>query len=146
MHEWGIDACYSCSQKCLSAPSGLAPVVFGPRALARRVRCRSFYFDLTLLHKRQDEAGLRFDNLALDTMLISAFLYPDMDDHSLDAIARRLGLDIARRHTALGDAMATAAVFVRLLDMLEARGIATLDGLIRASNMTLEIKSRRAAF
>ena len=46
---WGIDAAYSCTQKCLGAPSGLAPVVFGPRALARRVKCRSFYFDLSLL-------------------------------------------------------------------------------------------------
>src|SRR5204862_4554024 len=46
---WAIDACYSCTQKCLGAPSGLAPVVFGPRALERRVKCRSFYFDLQLL-------------------------------------------------------------------------------------------------
>jgi alanine-glyoxylate transaminase / serine-glyoxylate transaminase / serine-pyruvate transaminase len=46
---WGIDACYSCTQKCLGAPSGLAPVVFGARALARRVACRSLYFDLHLL-------------------------------------------------------------------------------------------------
>ena len=46
---WGIDACYSCTQKCLGAPSGLAPVVFTPRALAKRVKNRSFYFDLTLL-------------------------------------------------------------------------------------------------
>lgn len=46
---WGIDACYSCTQKCLGAPSGLAPVVFGPRALERRVACRSFYLDLQLL-------------------------------------------------------------------------------------------------
>ena len=46
---WGIDACYSCTQKCLGGPSGLAPVVFGPRALERRVPCRSFYFDLPLL-------------------------------------------------------------------------------------------------
>jgi alanine-glyoxylate transaminase / serine-glyoxylate transaminase / serine-pyruvate transaminase len=46
---WDIDACYSCTQKCLGAPSGLAPVVFGPRALAHRVTCRSFYFDLQLL-------------------------------------------------------------------------------------------------
>jgi alanine-glyoxylate transaminase/serine-glyoxylate transaminase/serine-pyruvate transaminase len=48
---WGIDACYSCSQKCLGAPSGLAPVVFGPRALERRVKSRSFYLDLTLLQE-----------------------------------------------------------------------------------------------
>ena len=40
---------YSCTQKCLGAPSGLAPVVFGPRALEQRVKCRSFYFDLALL-------------------------------------------------------------------------------------------------
>jgi len=46
---WGLDAVYSCTQKCLGAPSGLAPVVFGPRALEQRVKCRSFYFDLSLL-------------------------------------------------------------------------------------------------
>ena len=46
---WGVDAAYSCTQKCLGGPSGLAPVVFGPRALAQRVKCRSFYFDLSLL-------------------------------------------------------------------------------------------------
>jgi alanine-glyoxylate transaminase/serine-glyoxylate transaminase/serine-pyruvate transaminase len=49
VEAWGIDVCYSCTQKCLGAPSGLAPVVFGPRALERRVKCRSFYFDLQLL-------------------------------------------------------------------------------------------------
>jgi len=46
---WGIDACYSCTQKCLGAPSGLAPIVFSPRALERLVKCRSFYLDLHLL-------------------------------------------------------------------------------------------------
>ena len=46
---WGIDACYSCTQKCLGAPSGLAPIVFTPRALQRKVACRSFYLDVALL-------------------------------------------------------------------------------------------------
>jgi len=46
---WGIDVAYSCTQKCLGAPSGLAPIVFTPRALERRVRSRSFYLDLELL-------------------------------------------------------------------------------------------------
>jgi alanine-glyoxylate transaminase/serine-glyoxylate transaminase/serine-pyruvate transaminase len=49
MDEWGIDACFSCSQKGLGAPSGLSPVAFSERALGRRVPCRSFYFDLGLL-------------------------------------------------------------------------------------------------
>ena len=47
--EWGIDVCYSCSQKGLGAPSGLAPITFSSRAVERRVRARSFYFDLDLL-------------------------------------------------------------------------------------------------
>lgn len=49
VEAWGIDACYSCSQKGLGAPSGMAPVVFSSRAMARRVECRSFYLDLNLL-------------------------------------------------------------------------------------------------
>jgi alanine-glyoxylate transaminase/serine-glyoxylate transaminase/serine-pyruvate transaminase len=51
--SWGIDACYSATQKCLSCPPGLAPVTFGPRAIARikarRSKPRSWYFDLSLL-------------------------------------------------------------------------------------------------
>lgn len=49
MAAWGIDVCYSCSQKGLGAPSGLSPIAFAPSALERRVDCRSFYFDLSLL-------------------------------------------------------------------------------------------------
>jgi alanine-glyoxylate transaminase/serine-glyoxylate transaminase/serine-pyruvate transaminase len=45
---WQIDACYSCSQKGLGAPSGMAPVAFSTRARAR-ARSRSFYFDLGLI-------------------------------------------------------------------------------------------------
>ena len=48
---WQIDACYSCSQKGLGAPSGMAPVTLSPRALERRVDARSFYLDLKLLEE-----------------------------------------------------------------------------------------------
>jgi alanine-glyoxylate transaminase/serine-glyoxylate transaminase/serine-pyruvate transaminase len=46
---WGLDAVYSCTQKCIGAPSGMAPVAWTPAAQARRVACRSFYLDLALL-------------------------------------------------------------------------------------------------
>ena len=46
---WGLDAVYSCTQKCVGAPSGLAPIAWTPQAEARRVPCRSFYLDLGLL-------------------------------------------------------------------------------------------------
>ncbi len=57
--EWGIDVCYSGSQKCLGAPSGLAPFTMNDRALnrlsERGTPPRSFYFDPFLLLKYWDE-------------------------------------------------------------------------------------------
>jgi alanine-glyoxylate transaminase/serine-glyoxylate transaminase/serine-pyruvate transaminase len=46
---WGLDVVYSCSQKCVGAPSGMSPLAWTPRARARRVACRSFYLDLELI-------------------------------------------------------------------------------------------------
>jgi alanine-glyoxylate transaminase / serine-glyoxylate transaminase / serine-pyruvate transaminase len=47
--EWDADVCYSCTQKGLGAPSGLAPITFSKRALEARTPSRSFYLDLALL-------------------------------------------------------------------------------------------------
>jgi alanine-glyoxylate transaminase/serine-glyoxylate transaminase/serine-pyruvate transaminase len=49
---WGADVVYSCTQKGLGAPSGLAPITFSKRARDFRLQAegsRSFYFDLALL-------------------------------------------------------------------------------------------------
>lgn len=46
---WGIDIAYSCTQKCVGAPSGLAPLAVAGSARVRTLTCRSFYFDLNLL-------------------------------------------------------------------------------------------------
>lgn len=52
---WDVDACYSCSQKCLGCPPGLAPITFGSRARARlgarRRKVQNWYLDLSLLEK-----------------------------------------------------------------------------------------------
>ena len=51
--EWGIDAVYSGTQKCLSCPPGLSPVSLSPQALEvarrRKTRVQSWYFDVNLL-------------------------------------------------------------------------------------------------
>ena len=103
-------------------------------------------FDLTFLRMKEAESGAVFDMPVLDTLLISAFLHPDIVDHDLDAIAARAGVPIAGRHTALGDAMATAAAFVALLDQLERRGVTTLDQLLEATRMAFELRARARDF
>jgi len=51
--EWKIDAVYSGSQKCLSAPPGLSPVSFSPRALekmdSRKTKVQSWYLDMSMI-------------------------------------------------------------------------------------------------
>jgi alanine-glyoxylate transaminase/serine-glyoxylate transaminase/serine-pyruvate transaminase len=48
---WGVDISYSCSQKGIGAPSGVAPIAVSGPARARLVPCRSFYLDLKLLEE-----------------------------------------------------------------------------------------------
>jgi alanine-glyoxylate transaminase/serine-glyoxylate transaminase/serine-pyruvate transaminase len=51
--DWGIDICYSGTQKCLGCPPGLAPVTVNEEALealkAREEKVHSWYLDLSLL-------------------------------------------------------------------------------------------------
>lgn len=53
--DWGIDVCYSGTQKCLSCPPGLSPVTFNERAIAavrkRRRKVQSWYLDLSMIEK-----------------------------------------------------------------------------------------------
>ncbi len=57
---WGVDACYSGTQKCISCPPGLSPVTFGERALARmdarRTKSQSWYLDLSMIRAYWGEA------------------------------------------------------------------------------------------
>ena len=56
----GVDAAGSCSQKCIGAPPGLAPITVGPRAMdavrARKAKPSTWYFDLALLFQYWGES------------------------------------------------------------------------------------------
>jgi alanine-glyoxylate transaminase / serine-glyoxylate transaminase / serine-pyruvate transaminase len=57
---WGIDLCYSATQKCLGVPPGLAPVTLGEEAVKRRVETpRSWYLDLGMIADYVDPGGAR---------------------------------------------------------------------------------------
>ncbi len=103
-------------------------------------------FDMAFLRRKEAECGVAFDNPVLDLLLLSAYLHSEMPDHSLDGLAARFGVEVAGRHTALGDAMATAAIFVRMLDLLEARGLRTLDETLAAAESMIELRKRQARF
>lgn len=93
-------------------------------------------FDMRFLRNLESTAGVRFDHIVLDTLLLSAIVHPEHDDHSLEAIAARLGVPLTNRHTALGDAMTTARIFLKLIPLLEAQGLTTLDQVRAAAEQT----------
>jgi alanine-glyoxylate transaminase / serine-glyoxylate transaminase / serine-pyruvate transaminase len=93
---WGLDAVYSCTQKCIGAPSGMAPIMWSKKAQAKKVPCRSFYLDLAML---EDYWVKRKYHHTLSSTMIYAL------HEALDAIDEE-GLDVRwerhrRNHHAL---------------------------------------------
>jgi len=95
---------------------------------------------MSFLRLKEAQTGVRFTQPVLDTLLLDAALHPDHEGHSLEAIAARLGVGVVGRHTALGDALVTGEVFVRLLTLLQQRGIQTLGEALAAARATYQAR------
>jgi alanine-glyoxylate transaminase / serine-glyoxylate transaminase / serine-pyruvate transaminase len=71
--RWGIDVCYSATQKCLSCPPGLSPFTLSDRALtairARRTPCQSWYLDMALIADYWAEGSRAYHHTAPISML-----------------------------------------------------------------------------
>ncbi|MFP1643047.1 3'-5' exonuclease [Pontitalea aquivivens] len=89
-------------------------------------------FDLEFLRRKEGVIGRSFDHPVLDTVLLSAVVFGQSEVHSLDALTHRLGITIPEeaRHTAIGDTVATADAFLKLLPALQARGLVSFGDLV----------------
>jgi DNA polymerase-3 subunit epsilon len=98
-------------------------------------------FDLAMLRRASAAAGIDWqDPPWLDTALLYSALHPEARVFDLEAVAGHVGVAIGGRHTALGDALATAEIYLKLLPDLEAQGIVTLG-----QAMAFQMTSRKAA-
>ncbi len=104
-------------------------------------------FDIAMLRKGAAAAGIAWqDPPWLDTLLLAAALEPSETDLNLESIALRLGVDVSGRHTALGDSLVTAEVYVRMLPLLAERGVTTFgEALAFARTATRVIASQKRA-
>lgn len=93
-------------------------------------------FDMRFLQLKEARTGIRFTQPVLDTLLLSQVIHPHQELHSLEAIALRLGVAIVGRHTALGDAIVTGEVFLKMLPLLAEKGIHTLKDARDAEQQT----------
>jgi DNA polymerase-3 subunit epsilon len=83
-------------------------------------------FDMRFLQVKEEATGVQFRQPVLDTLLLSAVIHPNQESHQLEAIAERLGVNVIGRHTALGDAIVTGEVFLKMIPLLAEQGIHTL--------------------
>ena len=90
-------------------------------------------FDMKFLELAQADGAPAFSHTVLDTLLLSAVLEPKARNHDLDALAARHGVVLPERdrHTALGDSLATAEVFLALLTL--AKDAETVGQLVTLS-------------
>ena len=111
--EWGIDICYSGTQKCLSCPPGLSPVTFSDRAMEairnRKSKVQSWYLDMSMIERYWGQE--RFYHHTAPISMIYAF-------HEALRVIHEEGLEKRfQRHSTNGAAMAAGleAMGLRLL-------------------------------
>lgn len=98
------------------------------------------HFDYQIISETMKKLmGFGLHNHYYDTM----WLLPRVDDHfrhtslvkpaefSLESLCKRYHIPFADQHTAVGDALATALLFARLLKKLETRGVKNLGELLK---------------
>lgn len=84
-------------------------------------------FDLAVLKHEHERAGMPWrPPRAMDVKHLVEIIAPPLPNHTLETVAVWLDIEIRDRHTAIGDAVLTAEIFLRLLPELRAKGIRTL--------------------
>jgi DNA polymerase-3 subunit epsilon len=91
----------------------------------------SIDFDSAILQCEMEQCGRDWRPIAsLDIMLLYAGLFPDRRSLVIDDMAADLDVRVIGRHSALGDALTAAEIFVRLLPALAAQGLDTLEAAL----------------
>jgi len=103
-------------------------------------------FDLTCLAAATRQGAPAITSPALCSMMVAGWLDPREPDLSLDGLCGRAGLVIEERHKALGDARATGALWLNLIQRASARGAADLPTLARFTRMDRRIAESARPF
>lgn len=87
----------------------------------------SIGYDLAILANETERAGISFSRpRTLDVRLLAQIVEPSLAGYSLDNLAAWLGVEVSDRHSALGDALTAARIFVALVPKLREGNIRTL--------------------
>ncbi len=80
-------------------------------------------FDTGFVREKASENNLLYDFDAIDTVILSRLLMPDLKNHKLNTIAKELNVSLENHHRAIDDATATAQIFLTFISKLKAMDI-----------------------
>jgi len=97
-------------------------------------------FDLAMFRREHKLAGIEWvPPRTLDIRYLVNIVAPNLPNYSLDTIADWLGVEIHDRHSALGDAIATANIFLDLIPLLQKKDLAGCTGPHRLLSLSPSI-------
>ncbi len=80
-------------------------------------------FDVGFVTNAAKRQNIYITNTVLDTLELSRLLFPGLNKHKLDVVARHLGVSLLNHHRAVDDAAATAEIFIKCLPILQEKGV-----------------------
>ncbi|MGN0376071.1 MAG: exonuclease domain-containing protein, partial [Suilimivivens sp.] len=83
-------------------------------------------FDMSFIMENAQRLGIKRKFTYVDTLGIARILLPHQAKHTLDAVAKTLGISLENHHRAVDDAECTAEIFVKFIPMLKDAGADTL--------------------
>ena len=84
-------------------------------------------FDVSFIAENAKRLGIPFDRVYADTLILSRILLPRLGRHTLDRVAKELGVVLTQHHRAVDDATATGGIWVKLCELMADRGISELN-------------------
>jgi DNA polymerase-3 subunit alpha (Gram-positive type) len=93
-------------------------------------------FDVGFIREACNNMNINLDNAVLDTLALSRALFPNLKSHKLNVIAKFLNVELISHHRAVDDAKATADILIKMLEVLEKKGINTPQKLNSGLNFS----------
>ncbi|MGN9164070.1 PolC-type DNA polymerase III [Tissierellaceae bacterium HCP3S3_D8] len=99
-------------------------------------------FDVGFIRENMKRYSMNLDNPVLDTLELTRAVFPDLKNHKLDNIAKHLGVSLENHHRAVDDAEATKDIFIKILSLLDEKGIRDFSEINNLNNSGNIFKSQ----
>ncbi len=103
-------------------------------------------FDMSFIIENTKRLNLEREFTYVDTLGIARVLLPNQSKHTLDAVAKTLGVSLENHHRAVDDAEATAEIFVKFIPMLKSEGVENLSQINALGASSVEATSKLPSY